>query len=100
VEEAVVLKSKGRLRIDGKTNEELIKLLCLRYAEEPTQPNGHLPFDHALNDDMIRLTELDHALSRLSGMHEIDTHQIATSLLEEIPSDPGSKHGLGCLRGR
>jgi hypothetical protein len=41
-------KQNGRLRIDRSTNEELIKLLCMRYSEEPQEQNGHEPFDHAL----------------------------------------------------
>ena len=77
-------KPNGRLRIDSKQNEELIKLLCLRYTAEPLQAGDHPPFDHALNDDMIRLAKLDEALCRLSGMRDLDTHRIATSLLEEM----------------
>ena len=53
-----------------------------------SKANGHYAFDHALNDDMIRLAQMELALSRLASMAErrVDMRRIEQSLLHEMAS--------------
>jgi hypothetical protein len=48
-------------------------------------PNSHT-FDHTLNDDIIRLSQLDGALARLGAMRHLgrDMLRIERSILEEM----------------
>jgi hypothetical protein len=52
----------------------------------PKTTNGHSTFDHALNDDMIRMAHLELALSRVPAMQGVDKHQLEQSLLHELAS--------------
>jgi hypothetical protein len=73
--------------------DELIRMLyeCLTTPEEGAPPRSgktrsQAPFDHALNDDMIRLVRLEDALSRLRAMKFLGAQllKVEKSLLEEM----------------